>query len=299
MEKSVIPSQGRKGLPGPAAALTALFLALLIVCPAAASSALGWDVSPSKPYVGDTLVISGTAAPNEELATAVSFEKTVPVSGGEYEYEVGEVKVPDGENNRFTVRAEGVKDLNVQVKKYLWLPPLSTDAASGVAVISQSHVPSMTYEVKIYGAALTGESGVHLKVTASSTINSDSEGKFTYKYNTGKMPAGDYEINIGGVSKTITLREKHSSSGGGSGTGSATIKPGKKEEKTPVEPLEPISKEAEPAPEEAPEIESNIGEMETETETPAEKEPILDGNFMVFGIIASLLAITLIWKLRK
>ena len=309
MVKYVLSNNRRKGLSGPAAVLTSLFLVLLIVCPAAASSAVDWDVAPSNPYVGDTLVITGTATDaNAELAADVSFEKTVSVSGGEYEYEIDEVEVPSGDNTRFTVKAQGVTDLNVKVKKYVWLPSLSTDAASGVAVISQSHVPAMTYGVKIYGTALEGESGVDLKVTASQTINSDSEGTFRYEYGTGTMPAGDYEINIGGVSKTITLRIRKAS-GGHSDTPPATIKPARKEEKIPEEPLGSTSREAEVGPGEAPEIGSNSGETEagtgtgtgtgTETKTPAEKESVLDGNFMVFGIIASLLAITLIWKLRK
>ncbi len=295
MEKYVTHHR-RKGLPGPAAALTALFLALLIVCPAAAFPSVNWDVSPSDPYVGDTLVITGTTDANTKLTAAVSFEKTVSVSDGEYEYGIDEVKVPSGENNRFTVRAERVENLNVQVKKYVWLPSLSTDATSGVAVISQSHVPPMTYEVKIFGAALAGESDVNLKVTASQTISADSEGKFSYEYDTDTMPAGDYEINIGGVSKTITLRERSSSHGGGSGTGTATIRPKKKP--TPaLDPLGPDPREVDNTTEALEnETEATPG---NETEAMPESEPLLDGSFMFFGIIASLLTIALIRKMSK
>lgn len=305
MVKFVISNHRRKGLSGPSAFLTALFLALLIVCPAAASSAIDWDVAPSNPYVGDTLVITGTATDaNAELAADVSFEKTVSASGGEYEYEIYEVEVPSGDNTRFTVKAQGVTDLNVKVKKYVWLPSLSTNASSGVAVISQSHVPAMTYGVKIYGAALEGESDVDLKFTASQTINSDSEGKFRYEYGTGTMPAGDYRISIGGVSKTITLRIR-TSSGGHSDTPPATIKPARKEEKTPEEPLEPTIKGSEVDAGEAPVIEVNEGgpkagsDSDSESETPAEGESVPGGNSLVFGTIVSLLAIVFIWNMKK
>lgn len=62
-----------------------------------------WNVVPSNPYLGDNLVITGNANPNQELTAEVSYEKNVIASKGEYEYTVKEVKIPKGNNNLFTV----------------------------------------------------------------------------------------------------------------------------------------------------------------------------------------------------
>ncbi|MDD4497874.1 MAG: hypothetical protein PHV51_06980 [Methanosarcinaceae archaeon] len=155
-------------------------------------ASINWDISSENPSLGDTLIIRGTAAPNEKLRVEVSFEKEASVSDGEYYYEIEEVKIPEGDNT-FTVRAEGVNDLYVRVKKVIWIN-LKEEATDGVASITQSHVPAWTYKVVIDGEAQSGKSTVDLKITAAQTIEADSEGKFEYSYKTSSMPAGDFKI---------------------------------------------------------------------------------------------------------
>ncbi|MGB9132611.1 MAG: hypothetical protein WCB90_08415, partial [Methanosarcina sp.] len=77
-----------------------LLLALLLIFPVAASVS-DWEYSPQEPFSGDILSIKGIASPDEKIDAFVTFEKTVPVSGGEFEYILEDVKIPDGFNNVF------------------------------------------------------------------------------------------------------------------------------------------------------------------------------------------------------
>ncbi|AKB23639.1 hypothetical protein MSMTP_0170 [Methanosarcina sp. MTP4] len=308
MKKDTGNNCRRNEILSSAACLSVLLLALLLASPLASADAVTeWEIAPSSPYVGNTLVITGTSAPDQTLNADVSFERSVGVSGGEYEYVINEVKIPSADNNRFTVRAEGVKDLNVRAL----FVTLSKDATDGVAEISQSHVPPLTYKVKMDGDALDGQSRVNLRITAAQTIDTDSEGNLRFEYDTDGLPAGEYDISIEGVTKTITLKAK-SSSGGSSGTGSATIRSVEPEEPTPEEENE--TREMTESDEEASEGESGDeaskasgNEAEEEQpesepaaeETPEEEEPSADGSFMVWGILGSLLVISLIRKSGK
>lgn len=179
-----------------------LALFLTVLAPPAAAE-INWDVSPTHPAVGDILVISGTAAPNEKINAQVSFEKEIPVSRGRYMYVIDGVEIPEGKNI-FTVRAEGVNDLNVRVKTNVWVT-LSTDANNGIASISQSSVPPGTYKAKIDGTAQSGKSSVDLKITASQPINAGPDGNFIYSYNTSSIPEGNFTIVIENCMRTITL----------------------------------------------------------------------------------------------
>lgn len=310
MKKDTANKRRRNGLLSSAACLSVLLLALLLASPiASAIPSTEWELAPSSPYVGNTLVITGTSAPDRTLDAEVSFERSVAVSGGEYEYGIDEVNIPDGDNNRFTVRAESVEDLNVRVKKLVWIT-LSADATDGVAEISQPNVPPWTYEVRMDGNAQEGQSRVTLTITAAQTIDSDSEGKFRFEYDTDGMPAGEYDISIDGVTKTITLKAK-SSSGGGSGTGSATIRSAEPEEPEEENETQVINEEEEEETSEGEtggeaskasvngaEEEEQESEPEAE-ESSEEEEPSADGSFMVWGILGSLMVISLIRKSGK
>jgi len=186
-----------------------LFIALLL----GISTATAFEVSPANPVVGDKITISGIPV-GESTDVLVQFSKTVPVNkDGKYEYNVNDVEIPDG-NNRFTVKAEGVKDLSVGVDMWLFTPHINADASNGVATVSQSNVPSGKYNIKIEGNALSDQSDVYLTITASQTINTD-DGEMNYS--TSSIPAGDFRVTVGGETKTITL----SSTGSGSSSGSS------------------------------------------------------------------------------
>jgi hypothetical protein len=185
-----------------------LALVFFILLSTAASAAVVWNISPSTPTVGDTLVIKGTDLPGASIKTDVSFEKAVAVSGGKYRYLLENVKIPASNNNCFTVRANGVQNLHVGMKDIVWITK-TAGASGGIATISQANIRSSTYSVLISGDALKGKSSVILKTTASQIQKADSKGNFEYTYDTSTMPAGKYTIIIGSSVKTIELIPKN------------------------------------------------------------------------------------------
>ena len=115
------------------------------------------------------------------------------------------MKIPEGFNNLFTVEAKGAKNLNVRVKMVLWVTK-SSKASGDTATVSQSNVPPGTYKIKIDGNAGEGVSEVNLKITAFQKIKADSNGNFSYSYNTTAVPPGNFEVKVGDITKEITLR---------------------------------------------------------------------------------------------
>lgn len=169
-----------------------------------------WTISPTNPVVGDTVVLRGSCALPGTVKACVSLAKIVPVEAERYEYEFAELKIPDTPNS-FSVRAEGVNDLYVRVKKLICFT-LSAESSGGVATISQSHVPSWTYRINIDGSAERGKDNVTLIFNAEQAQETNSEGNFNFSYNTASLPAGDYRIKLGDSVKTVTLKEKSSPS---------------------------------------------------------------------------------------
>ncbi|HET8687151.1 MAG TPA: PKD domain-containing protein, partial [Methanosarcina sp.] len=164
-----------------------------------------WEFFPQEPISGDILNIDGSASPGEKVDVFATFEKTVPVSGGKFEYNLKDVKIPEGLNNLFTVEAKGAKNLNVRVKMVLWVTK-SSEASGDTATVSQSNVPPGTYKIKIDGDAGEGVSEVNLKITASQKIKADSNGNLSYSYDTTAVPTGDFEVKVGDVTKKITIK---------------------------------------------------------------------------------------------
>ena len=297
MQEKIKSFSTLKNLLSTSIGTSVFILVLLLFSPAV--SAEEWDVTPSIPYVGDNIVITGNAAPNQEIAAEISFENTLLASGGKYECSFSKVKIPNGKNNHFTARAENVKDLHIKVEKLPWIT-LSEDATGGIATISMSNVPPLTYEIKMYGDALEGESNVNLRITASQTITTDSEGNFKYEYDTDEMPPGNYKIKIGENSKTITLMKWHSSSGHSDDPRLVIVRPNERENDTEGNIYEEeFEDEFEEEPGEVPINKTNGTAQEMQSKTPAEERPALDGSFMVLGIIGSVLGIFYVKKLKK
>ena len=186
--------------------LTAFILLCLLISPAAAA-AVDWKITPMSPTIGDTLKITGTAASSADVRAEVTFIKNLAVYKGRYQLTLNNLQIPDGKDNLFTVRSDGVKNLHVGVTKLLTFN-LNKDATNGVATISQGHVPAWSYDILIDGDALKGKSSVQLKITAAQTLTADSKGKFSFNYDTNSMPTGVFSIKIGNLVKTIELKPK-------------------------------------------------------------------------------------------
>jgi len=183
--------------------LLPVFLFLIISPGAAASS--NWELTPQNPVVGDMMKIKGTGFEGDTAKVLVSFEKDVKVQDGKYEYLLEDVVIPSGFDNSFTVKAEGVEDLNVRAKTLLWLTK-SSEAKDGTATVSQANVPAGTYEIRIDGKA--SGSNVKLKITAMQKIEVDSDRSLSYEYNTKSIPAGNFEVNVEGITKQIELQSE-------------------------------------------------------------------------------------------
>lgn len=183
-----------------------LILSLLTISPSAATVS-SWEISPEEPTLGDTLRIKGSASPEEKVEVKVTFENAVEASDGKYEYILENVKIPEGFDNRFTVEASKASNLNVRVKMLIWITK-SSEASGNTATVTQSSVPPGNYQIKMDGDAKGKTSTVDLKITAVQQIKADSNGDFSYSYNTKAVPPGDFEISVGGITKTITLQQK-------------------------------------------------------------------------------------------
>ncbi len=266
--------------------LSVLILAILTVSPAAASVS-SWELSPEKPTLGDTLHIKGSASPEEEVEVQVTFEKAVPVSGGEYEYILEDVKIPEGFNNLFTVQASEARNLNVRVKMLIWITK-SSEASGNTATVTQSSVPPGTYQIKMDGDAESGTSTVNLKITAVQRIKADSEGDFSYSYNTKAVPPGDFEVSVGGIKKKVTLQQ------------------GKTAVVIPENPSQEIKSTTEETPSEEENTEgvSNTNQSSEQGDKVQESEPVkeaglsVDKIYMLGGMVAAVL-ILILYSKRK
>jgi hypothetical protein len=204
--KSMMLKPNRAGLKS----LFCLLIILILFFGATASPAVakvtGWEVSPESPKIGDTLIISGLAFPEEEVEISVSFEKTVPVYLREYTYEFEKIEILNF-NNLFTVRAEGVESLKVKMKMILSKTE-SVWAEDGIATVTRSGVSPGDYKVRVDGIAENGASGVNLKVTTTQKLNAGKDGKFSYRYSTEAVPSGKLEIKLGDSEREIIFDGK-------------------------------------------------------------------------------------------
>jgi uncharacterized protein YcnI len=273
--------------------LSVLILALLTISPAVAAVS-SWNLSPEKPVLGDTLRIKGSASPEEEIEVQVTFEKEAPVSDGEYEYILEGVKIPEGFDNRFTVQATGARDLNVRVKMLIWVTK-SSEASGDTATVTQSSVPPGTYQIKMDGDAEGGTSTVNLKITAVQQIKADSDGDFSYSYNTKAVPPGDFEIRVGGVKKKVTLQQGKTSASASSSSSEET------ESETVEETGETEETEAVLNPDQIPEDRNKTSVLETETQEPENDKSAglsVDTVYMLGGMGIAVL-ILIMYSKRK
>ncbi|MCO5383138.1 MAG: hypothetical protein NHB15_14570 [Methanosarcina barkeri] len=98
----------------------------------------------------------------------------------------------------------------MRVKMIVWITK-SSEVSGDVVTVSQSSVPPGTYRIKIDGDVKEGASDVNLKITAFQEIEADSNGDFSYSYNTKAVPSGDFEIKVGSVSKKVTIQPEETS----------------------------------------------------------------------------------------
>ena len=139
-----------------------------------------FEISPSNPSVGDEITVSGYTDKTGSVSAKVVFTSVVPVNDGNYLYDAGKVKIPDGPNS-FHVKAVGVDDLRIKIFGYL--TAAHTQATNGVASYSMSGVPEGKYPIKLTGQAQSGMKYVDITITESSSIAVE-DGYYEYSYST-------------------------------------------------------------------------------------------------------------------
>ncbi|MBN1324055.1 MAG: hypothetical protein JW986_08705 [Methanotrichaceae archaeon] len=209
--------------------IRSLLVLLLFLSPSlliGTSAAL--DVSSSQVSPGDSIVVSGEASPGDDVTLSSSFRMDIPVVDGRYEYLADGVSIPS-KPNQFTATASNVADMNVGVKMGIWLTK-SIPASSGRASISQGGIPPGRYTLKVSGQAEEGASFVEMEIRARTTVEADSEGRYSLEMDTDGVPEGVYviegqgdrvEVRIGSASHDAVSSESESRS---SGTSSSSAK---------------------------------------------------------------------------
>ncbi|AEH07282.1 hypothetical protein [Methanothermococcus okinawensis] len=163
------------------------------------------QITPSNPKVGDTLTLTGMTNPNEDINCQAWFEVNPMVSPPYYGYIMNNVEIPNTPNN-FKVIGENVNDLSISVKMGIWVTKSANANSEGIATVSQSNVPTGTYDIKIWGTVKDTSKPIKLKIIASTTVKADDNGNFKYSYKTNNIPEGTtVYLNIGGVNKAITI----------------------------------------------------------------------------------------------
>lgn len=187
--------------------LAVLMMIALALPAGAAVNESTLTITPENPTQGDVVVMQGKANPNEDIPITITFQMDVPVSGGTFDYRLNGVEIPSP--NRFTVVAEGCRRLSVSASlSSLPFPYTLTSQEEGsTQTISQGGVPSGKYNIRIFGDAIEGASTVRLKVEAWTEIRADASGSFSYSYNSAPVPAGLFDVNVGGVRRTLMLSE--------------------------------------------------------------------------------------------
>jgi hypothetical protein len=163
-------------------------------------------ISPEDPEVGDIIILTGKADPNEEVSCSAWFEINPAIDDPYYAALLYGVSIPEPPNN-FKVTAENVQLLGVSIKMGIWVTISDEADSSGNAAVSKSNVPEGTYDIKLVGKIKDTSEPVTLKVYASTKIQADENGNFEYCYSTDSIDEGTtIYLNIGGVSKEVTVQ---------------------------------------------------------------------------------------------
>ncbi|MBI9030477.1 hypothetical protein JEZ13_00535 [bacterium] len=161
-----------------------------------------WDVSSIQLKQGEELMISGKTKPDKSIKLDVNFEMSIPVNDNRYEHRFDDVAI-NSIPNEFHVEAYDVKNMTFTVRMLMPFKQYR-EAENGRAIYIDKDVPSGNYDIIINGDTESVEN-VLLKIKASQTIVSDSEGNFVYGYPTKAFPVGPINLFLGQEEKEIKI----------------------------------------------------------------------------------------------
>lgn len=131
-----------------------------------------------------------------------------------YAYEVEGIYMPNKPNN-FTVAAEGVKNLNIGLKKYqkngganiprTWVTSQIDATPDGRAVAETDLISPGCYHVKIFGDAIDNATKVNLRLAVVKKVLVD--GRFNLSINTTGFPQGNYSLSAKSINGTFEFDE--------------------------------------------------------------------------------------------
>ena len=195
-----------------------LILGCIVVQPTAYASVSDLTVTPEVADPGDSITITGKAAPGEEVWLSSSFEISLPVSDGKYSRKFDDIHFPEGKK-RFTVTAKHVKNIRIS----LWLIPLvpvsypldgPKAAVDGSATIALSLPITMNgdemdltgeKDIKVYGDALDDATVVNVQTKSELQVAANANGDFSLQIDTGGIPESEFVISAGGIKRTVYL----------------------------------------------------------------------------------------------
>jgi len=174
-----------------------------------------------------------------EMILTITFRDAIPVFNGRYSYDLVGVSMPPissgwtvaggrtgytydlpgvhmpAKPNDFLVKASGVENLNVGVKKdpvpgemnfsRTWVSSQALAGEEKVAVIKDDHISPGRYHFKVFGDSAKNVSQVLLEMTVVKKLILD--GAFSISLNTTSFPSGDYSIDIKAVNGSISFDE--------------------------------------------------------------------------------------------
>jgi len=147
-------------------------------------------------------MISGKTKPDKSIKLDVNFEVSIPVKDKKYEHRFDDVAI-NSIPNEFHVEAYNVKNMTFTVRMLIPFKQYR-EAENGRAIYIDKDVPSGNYDIIINGETESVEN-VLLKIKASQTIVSDSEGNFVYGYPTKAFPVGPINLFLGKEEKEIKI----------------------------------------------------------------------------------------------
>ena len=192
-------------------------------------------------------MISGSGS--GELQLVITIDKTLPVFSGKYSFDVVGINIPPisseftvkpkaglagydydlegiyipGRPNNFTVSAEGVKNLNVGLRKLqgsgyenasqvwkgkywrIWINTQDKADEYGMARLESDLISPGNYHAKIFGDA--AENVSHVDLTMTMVKKMTMKGRFNLSLNTTGFPAGNYSIAARAINGSLNLNE--------------------------------------------------------------------------------------------
>ena len=127
-----------------------------------------------------------------------------------YSYDLPGIHMPDKPNN-FTVAVQGVKNLNIGLKKLqgsyerIWITTQVVANEKGLATTISDLLSPGIYHVKIFGDAAENATQVNLTMTLVKKVI--VSGPFNLSLNTTGFPEGDYSVTMKAINGSFQLDE--------------------------------------------------------------------------------------------